>query len=81
MKQKGLFSNKKDPKVIESLRGPLTMEQVNNFIPAVNSHQDKHGYDKNRNLIRKNHSTRLIKQSEKYLSKKGIFTLYSDKEH
>jgi RimJ/RimL family protein N-acetyltransferase len=33
-----------DPKVIELLRGPLTMEQVNDFIPAVNKHQEKHGY-------------------------------------
>lgn len=30
--------------MIEFLRGPLAMEQVNDFIPAVNSHQDKHGY-------------------------------------
>ena len=33
-----------DPKVNELLRGPLTMEQVNDFIPAVNNHRDKHGY-------------------------------------
>lgn len=33
-----------DPKVIEFLRGKLTMEQVHDFIPAVNAHQEKHGY-------------------------------------
>lgn len=38
------FQINQDPKVIEFLRGPLTMEQVNDFIPAVNSHGDKHGY-------------------------------------
>ena len=38
------FQINQDPKVIELLRGPLTMEQVNDFIPAVNHHQDKHGY-------------------------------------
>lgn len=38
------FQINQDPKVIELLRGPLTMEQVNDFIPAVNNHQDKHGY-------------------------------------
>ena len=31
------FQINQDPKVIEFLRGPLTMEQVNDFIPAVNS--------------------------------------------
>ena len=38
------FQINQDPKVIEFLRGPLTMEQVNDFILAVNSHGDKHGY-------------------------------------
>lgn len=38
------FQINQDPKVIEFLRGPLTMEQVNDFIPAANSHQAKHGY-------------------------------------
>jgi RimJ/RimL family protein N-acetyltransferase len=30
------FQINKDPKVIEFLRGPLTMKQVNDSIPAVN---------------------------------------------
>jgi len=38
------FQINQDPKVIELLRGPLTMEQVNDFILAMNQHQDKHGY-------------------------------------
>jgi RimJ/RimL family protein N-acetyltransferase len=38
------FQINQDPKVTEFLRGPLTMEQVKDFIIAVNSHQDKHGY-------------------------------------
>lgn len=38
------FRINQDPKVIEFLRGPLTREQVANFIPAVNSHGEKHGY-------------------------------------
>lgn len=38
------FQINQDPKVIEFLPKALTMEQVNDFIPAVNSHQDKHGY-------------------------------------
>lgn len=33
-----------DLKVIEFLRGALTMEEVNEFIQAVNSHNDKYGY-------------------------------------
>lgn len=33
-----------DPNVIEFLLGPLTREQVSNFIQAANHHQDKHGY-------------------------------------
>ena len=33
-----------DPKVIEYLRGPLTMEQVTDFIEAANNHYEKHGY-------------------------------------
>lgn len=32
-----------DPKVIEFLREPLTLNQVNDFILAVNMHQEKHG--------------------------------------
>ena len=35
------FQINQDPKVIEFLRGPLTMEQVNDFIPAVNRHQEE----------------------------------------
>ncbi|RUP38088.1 MAG: N-acetyltransferase [Acinetobacter sp.] len=38
------FQINQDPKVIEFLRGPLTMEQVNDFIPAVNRHSERHGY-------------------------------------
>lgn len=38
------FRINQDPKVIEFLRGPLTVEQVNNFIAVMNQHQDKHGY-------------------------------------
>jgi RimJ/RimL family protein N-acetyltransferase len=38
------FQINQDPKVIEFLRGPLTREQVNDFISAVNRHQEKHGY-------------------------------------
>jgi RimJ/RimL family protein N-acetyltransferase len=33
-----------DPRVIEFLRGPLTMEQVNQFITTVNLHQEKLGF-------------------------------------
>lgn len=38
------FQINQDLKVIEFLLGPLTMEQVNDFIPAINNHQDKRGY-------------------------------------
>lgn len=38
------FKINQDPKVIEFLLGPLTMEKVNDFIHAVNKHQDTHGY-------------------------------------
>lgn len=38
------FRINQDPKVIEFLRGPLTMEEVRAFIPAVNSHGAKYGY-------------------------------------
>lgn len=38
------FHINQDPKVLEFLRGPLTMQQINDFIPAVNQHQEKHGY-------------------------------------
>jgi RimJ/RimL family protein N-acetyltransferase len=33
-----------DLKVIEYLRGPLTMNQVSDFIKTTNSHNDKYGY-------------------------------------
>jgi RimJ/RimL family protein N-acetyltransferase len=38
------FQINQDPKVIELLGGPLTMKDVNDFIPAVNNHHNKHGY-------------------------------------
>lgn len=38
------FHINQDPRVTECLLGPLTMEQVNDFIQSVNRHQDKHGY-------------------------------------
>ena len=38
------FQINQDPKVIEFLPGPLTMGQVNDFIPAANAHQKKYGY-------------------------------------
>jgi RimJ/RimL family protein N-acetyltransferase len=38
------FHINQDPKVIEFLRGPLTVEQVNDFISATNLHQDKLSY-------------------------------------
>ena len=38
------FQINQDPKVIEFLPGPLTMEQVHDFIPAVNNHSDKYSY-------------------------------------
>ncbi len=38
------YSINQDPKVIEFLRGPLTIEEVNDFIQAVNDHGDKYGY-------------------------------------
>ena len=38
------FQINQDPKVIELLRGPLTMEQVNDFTSAMNNQGDKHGY-------------------------------------
>lgn len=38
------FAINQDPRVIQFLRGPLSMQQVNHFIPAVNSHHVKHGY-------------------------------------
>lgn len=33
-----------DPNVTQFLRGPLTREQVSDFISAANNHQDTHGY-------------------------------------
>ena len=36
------FNISQDSKVIEFLPRALTMEQVNDFIPALNSYQDKH---------------------------------------
>ena len=41
---KAYYQINQDPKVIEFLRGPLTMEQVNDFIPAVNRHHEELGY-------------------------------------
>lgn len=38
------FHINKDPKVIEFLRGSLTIEEISNFITAANTHQDEHGY-------------------------------------
>jgi RimJ/RimL family protein N-acetyltransferase len=38
------FKINQDPQVIELLQGPLTMEQVNDFINSANKHQAKHGY-------------------------------------
>src|SRR5579872_5469875 len=38
------FRINQDKKVIEFLGGSLTMEQINDFIPAVNRHQDELGY-------------------------------------
>jgi RimJ/RimL family protein N-acetyltransferase len=38
------FQINQDPKVIEFLRGPLTMEQVKEFILMANIHADKHDY-------------------------------------
>jgi RimJ/RimL family protein N-acetyltransferase len=40
----GYFQINQDPKVIEFLASSLTMEQVNDFIMAVNKRQEKHGY-------------------------------------
>ncbi|MBX9585945.1 MAG: GNAT family N-acetyltransferase [Gammaproteobacteria bacterium] len=40
----GFFQINQDPKVIEFLRGPLTMDQVNDFISAVNSQGENYGY-------------------------------------
>jgi RimJ/RimL family protein N-acetyltransferase len=38
------FQINQDPKVIEFLRGPLTRDQVKDFISAQNAQQKKHGY-------------------------------------
>ncbi|MBP9791647.1 MAG: GNAT family N-acetyltransferase [Rickettsiales bacterium] len=38
------YSINTDPKVIELLLGPLTTNQVNDFILAANKHQEKHSY-------------------------------------
>lgn len=38
------FKINQDPKVIEFLRGPLTLEQAKDFIPTANRHQDKLSY-------------------------------------
>lgn len=38
------FQINQDPKVIEFLRGPLTREQIRDFIPAANNHSDQYGY-------------------------------------
>lgn len=41
---KPYFDINQDPKVIEFLGGSLTIEQINQFIPAVNLHQEKLGF-------------------------------------
>lgn len=38
------FQINQDPKVIQFLGGPLTMEQVTDFITKKNNHFEKHGY-------------------------------------
>jgi RimJ/RimL family protein N-acetyltransferase len=38
------FKINQDPKVIELLGGPLTLEQINDFISVMNSQVDKQGY-------------------------------------
>jgi RimJ/RimL family protein N-acetyltransferase len=38
------FQINQDPKVIELLRGPLRMEEVNAFISSMNQNQDRHGF-------------------------------------
>ena len=38
------FQINQDSSVIEFLRGPLSMKQVNDFIPAANRHQNALGY-------------------------------------
>lgn len=38
------YNINQDSEVITYLRGPLTMEQVKNFIVAANVHYDTHGY-------------------------------------
>lgn len=38
------FDINQDPEVIQFLRGPLVMQEVQDYIAAVNDHQDKHGY-------------------------------------
>lgn len=38
------FHLNQDPKVLEFLKGPLTLEQVHHFITAANLHQQQYGY-------------------------------------
>jgi len=38
------FRINQDPKVIEFLRGPLTLDEVNAFVSNVNNQQEKYGY-------------------------------------
>ena len=38
------FYLNQDPKVIEFLRGPLSMDQVKDFMTVTNEHQEKYGY-------------------------------------
>lgn len=38
------FQINQDPKVIEFLAGPITMEQVHHFIQVANNHHEQYGY-------------------------------------
>lgn len=38
------FEINQDPRVIEFLRGPLTRQQVTDFLLAANQHHDRHGF-------------------------------------
>lgn len=38
------FQINQDPRVIEFIRGPITMEQIQNFIKGANEHHEKFGY-------------------------------------
>jgi RimJ/RimL family protein N-acetyltransferase len=41
---KPYFDINQDPQVIEFLRGPLTLEEVNQFMATANQHQEKWGF-------------------------------------